>query len=263
MPPVLLGIPWAALRGPLRNQFRKKRRPQPYWGGDNSGNALEASNALNYRIWGIPAVLSRGIPGNALRAFPGSFRIFSGISSGKSQPYWGCGPKEFAPRLFGLKKAIWQFAGFRCQTGQKSFKQTKTGFLREILALIARGISGESRGNLGGISGESRGISGNLGESRGNSEETRGNPGNLGQTRGNSGGTRTKLGETRGELGRNLEKLKGTLQEFLLENRMRENPKSGIFFKWAISLQNGPLLKLNFPKVLESSIFCLVCPFGT
>ena len=25
--------------------------------------------------WGIPAVLSRGIPGNALRAFPGSFQI--------------------------------------------------------------------------------------------------------------------------------------------------------------------------------------------
>ena len=79
MPPVLLGIPWAALRGPLQNQFWKKRRPQPYSGGDNSGNALEASNALNYRIWGIPAVLSRGIPGNALRAFPGSFRNFSGF----------------------------------------------------------------------------------------------------------------------------------------------------------------------------------------
>ena len=29
-------------------------------GGGNSGNALEASNALNYRAWGIPAVLSRG-----------------------------------------------------------------------------------------------------------------------------------------------------------------------------------------------------------
>ena len=57
----------------------KKRRPQPYWGGENSGNALElASNALNYRVWGIPAVLSRGIPGKALslRAFPGSCRNF-------------------------------------------------------------------------------------------------------------------------------------------------------------------------------------------
>ena len=52
-----------ALRGPLRNHFWKKRRPQPYWGGENSGNALEASNALNYSAWGIPAVLSRGIPG--------------------------------------------------------------------------------------------------------------------------------------------------------------------------------------------------------
>ena len=53
---------------------------------------MKASNALNYRVWGIPAVLSRGIPGNALRALPGSFRNFSGISSGKSQPYWGYGP---------------------------------------------------------------------------------------------------------------------------------------------------------------------------
>ena len=92
VPPVLLGIPWPALRGHLRNHFWKKRRPQPYWGGENSGNALEASNALNCRVWGIPAVLSRGIPGNALRAFPGSFQIFSGNSSGKSQPYWGYGP---------------------------------------------------------------------------------------------------------------------------------------------------------------------------
>ena len=94
IPPVLLGIPWPALRGPLRNHFWKKRRPQPYgpyWGGDNSGNALEASSALNYRVWGIPAVLSTGIPGKALRAFPVSFRNFSGISSGNSQPYWGCG----------------------------------------------------------------------------------------------------------------------------------------------------------------------------
>ena len=98
MPSVLLGIPWPALRGPLRNQFWRKRRPQPYWGGDNPGNALEASNALNYRVWGIPAVLSRGIPGNALRAFPGSFRNSSGISSGKSQPYWGYGLPN---RVFG------------------------------------------------------------------------------------------------------------------------------------------------------------------
>ena len=54
---------------PLRNHFQKKKRPQPYWGGENSGNALEPSNALNYRVWGIPAVLSRGIPGKTLRAF--------------------------------------------------------------------------------------------------------------------------------------------------------------------------------------------------
>ena len=64
---------WEALSGTISE---KKKCPQPYWGGDNSGNALEASNALNYRVWGIPAVLSTGIPGNALRAFPGSFRKF-------------------------------------------------------------------------------------------------------------------------------------------------------------------------------------------
>ena len=32
IPPVLLGIPWPALGGPLRNHFWKKKRPQPYWG---------------------------------------------------------------------------------------------------------------------------------------------------------------------------------------------------------------------------------------
>ena len=72
--------------------LEKEASPAVLGGGENSGNALEASNALNYRVWGIPAVLSREIPGNALRAFPGSFRNYSGISSGKSQPSWGYGP---------------------------------------------------------------------------------------------------------------------------------------------------------------------------
>ena len=47
--------------------------------GENSEDALEASNALNYRVWEIPAALWRGISGNALRAFPdvsGVFRNF-------------------------------------------------------------------------------------------------------------------------------------------------------------------------------------------
>ena len=74
--------------------LKKEASPAVPQGGENSGNALDASNAFNYRAWGIPAVLSREIPGNALRAFPGSFRNFSGICSGKSQPYWGCGPTE-------------------------------------------------------------------------------------------------------------------------------------------------------------------------
>ena len=55
-------------------------------------NALEASNASNYRVWGMPAVLPKGIPGNALRVFPGSFRNFSGISSGKVPAVLGVWP---------------------------------------------------------------------------------------------------------------------------------------------------------------------------
>ena len=48
IPPV--GIPWPALRGPLWNHNWK--RGVPSRPGENSGNALEASNALNYRVWG-------------------------------------------------------------------------------------------------------------------------------------------------------------------------------------------------------------------
>ena len=72
--------------------LKKEASPAVLGGREFWSHALEASNALNYRAWGIPAVLSRGIPGNAPRAFPWSFRNFSGISSGKSQPYWGYGP---------------------------------------------------------------------------------------------------------------------------------------------------------------------------
>ena len=86
--------------------LKKRRVPSRTGGGENSGNALEASNALNCRAWGIPAVFSRGIPGKTLRAFPGSFQKFSGISSGKSQPCWGCGPlkpsKSLWPKFFPL-----------------------------------------------------------------------------------------------------------------------------------------------------------------
>ena len=56
---------------PSPEPLLKKEAPPAALGGENSGNALEASNALNYRVWGIPAVLSTGTPGNALRTFPG------------------------------------------------------------------------------------------------------------------------------------------------------------------------------------------------
>ena len=81
---------------PSPEPLPKKEAPPAVLGGDSSGNELEASNALFYRVWGMPAVLSTGIPGNALRAFPGSFRNVSGISSGKCQPHWGYGANKNA-----------------------------------------------------------------------------------------------------------------------------------------------------------------------
>ena len=94
---------WEALSG---TTSEKRSAPSRTGGGDNSGNALDASNALNYRVWGIPAVLSTGIPGNALRAFPGSFRSLSGISSGKCQPYWGYGPKRSGGESYARKNLL-------------------------------------------------------------------------------------------------------------------------------------------------------------
>ena len=61
---------------PSPEPFLKKEASPAVLGGEKSGNALDASNALNDRVWGIPAVLSRGIPGNALRAFLGLSGIF-------------------------------------------------------------------------------------------------------------------------------------------------------------------------------------------
>ena len=46
---------WEALSG---TTSEKRGAPSRTGGGDSSGNALEASNALNYRAWGIPPVLS-------------------------------------------------------------------------------------------------------------------------------------------------------------------------------------------------------------
>ena len=44
--------------------LKKEASPAVLGEEENSGNALETSIALNYRAWGIPAVLLRGIPGN-------------------------------------------------------------------------------------------------------------------------------------------------------------------------------------------------------
>ena len=73
---VLLGSPWPALRGPLWNHFWKKRCPQPYWRGENSGDVLEASDSSNCRVWGVRAVLSRR---NSRRSSEKGFRGLSKI----------------------------------------------------------------------------------------------------------------------------------------------------------------------------------------
>ena len=60
--------------------LKKEASPAVLGGGENPGNALEASNALNYRVLGHP---SRTLEGNSRKrseSVSGSFRNFSGIS---------------------------------------------------------------------------------------------------------------------------------------------------------------------------------------
>ena len=56
--------------------LKKEAPPAVLGGGEKSGNALEAANALNCRVWGIPAVLPTGIPGKRSESV---FRGLSGI----------------------------------------------------------------------------------------------------------------------------------------------------------------------------------------
>ena len=122
LPSVLLGIPWPALRGPLRNHFRKKRRPQLYWGGETYGDALEASSALNCRVWGVAAVLSRGIPGKALRAVPGSFRNFFRNFFREVPAVLGVRPRELHAKM------VWELLSWKI-----SFQLHKRMFSESIL----------------------------------------------------------------------------------------------------------------------------------
>ena len=73
-----------------------KRRPQPYWGRENSGNALEASNALNYRVWAIPAVLSKSVSGVLPEFFQNSFRTVPAVLG--VWPKYGFGEHGFKHR---------------------------------------------------------------------------------------------------------------------------------------------------------------------
>ena len=62
---------------PSPEPILKKEASPAVLGGERILKTLwNSQNALNHRAWGIPAVLSREIPGNALRAFLESFRNF-------------------------------------------------------------------------------------------------------------------------------------------------------------------------------------------
>ena len=54
----------ASSERPSPEPLLKKEVTPAVLGGENSGNALEVPNALNYGVWGIPAVLST-VEGNS------------------------------------------------------------------------------------------------------------------------------------------------------------------------------------------------------
>ena len=91
VPSVLLGIPCLALRVPSGTTSERKRRPQPYWGGEKSGNALETSNALHYRAFGDP---SRTLEGNSRKRSESVSEVFPDILGSVS------GRKDFSRILF-------------------------------------------------------------------------------------------------------------------------------------------------------------------
>ena len=62
----------------VRNAFSAARRPHPAVPRGREFCALEVSNSLIYRAFGLPSRTLGRIPGKALRAFPGSLRNFSG-----------------------------------------------------------------------------------------------------------------------------------------------------------------------------------------
>ena len=125
IPPVLLGIPWPTLRGPLRNHFWKKKRPQPYWGGENSGNALEPSNHQMPWIigfWGSQPY-SRGEFQETLWERFRGFPEFSGISSGKCQPYWGYGQFKSRTEKHPRKICIKNFGGTLARGSRRGLRR--------------------------------------------------------------------------------------------------------------------------------------------
>ena len=75
------------LREALSGNTSKNRGVPSRFGGESILEMLwSIQMSWIIGLWGIPAVLPRGIPAKVLRAFPWNF---SGISSGKSQPYLG------------------------------------------------------------------------------------------------------------------------------------------------------------------------------
>ena len=117
---------------------------------------------MNYRVWGIPAVLSTGIPGNALRAFPEEIPEFLPESA---NPYWGCGsnahlheimvatppPSQSGKlfylqlELFCLQLSFFAYSPLRplldalCHCKQKSFNcEQKTKIVSKKAAIVSK-----------------------------------------------------------------------------------------------------------------------------
>ena len=80
---------------PSPEPLLKKEASPAVLGGREAWKCSEAFKCLNYRAWGIPAVLSRGIPGRAFPGLPGIFLEFPPESPSRT----GVWPKSGKNRL--------------------------------------------------------------------------------------------------------------------------------------------------------------------
>ena len=108
---------------PSPEPLLKKEASPAVLGGREFWKCSGSLKCLELKGLGDPS-RTLGIPGNALRAFPGSFRNFSGISSGKSQLYWsGVAPANPTKRS--------QFMNFSQGHSEQKFNVNRACFPKE------------------------------------------------------------------------------------------------------------------------------------